>query len=429
MFGHPLGLYILFFTEMWERFSYYGMRAILVLYLVAQTESGGLGWTNQEALSLYGWYTMFVYLMSIPGGMIADKILGQKKSVMLGGLLLVVGHSLMAYTAPWAFYTALCLIVLGVGLLKPNISTMVGGLYDHKDDRRDAGFTIFYIGINLGAFLASLIVGYVGERIGWHYGFALAGIGMALGQAVFIWGQKHLKDVGNLDRYNLKVGESHRPPLTLVEKDRIRVLLISFLIVIVFWAAYEQGGGFLNLYADQLTNRILLGWEIPASWFQALNPIFIIGFGGVVAWIWTVLAKRHREPSAIFKMGLGTVIMGLGFVLMIGAAVQRIQEPSGLSSLWWLVGAYWFHTIGELALSPVALAYITKLSPKHLVASMMGVYFAATGLANKLAAELGAMSEKLGDLGVFVLIASLSIGLGSLLMFYTRRINRLAHED
>lgn len=198
IFGHPLGLFILFFTEMWERFSFYGMRAILVLYLVAKTEQGGLGWTQGEALSLYGWYTMLVYLMSIPGGYIADNFLGQKRSVMAGGLLLVLGHSLMAYPTIPAFYCALGLIILGVGLLKPNISTMVGGLYGPRDGRRDSAFTIFYMGINIGAFLSSLIVGYVGERIGWHYGFALAGVGMALGQIVFMWGQKHLKSVGNL---------------------------------------------------------------------------------------------------------------------------------------------------------------------------------------------------------------------------------------
>jgi len=434
LFGHPIGLYVLFFTEMWERFSYYGMRAILVLYLVATAKEGGLGWTNAQALQLYGTYTMLVYLMSVPGGIIADRLLGQKKCVFFGGVLLVAGHSLLAYQAPWAFYTALALIILGVGMLKPNISTMVGGLYGSSDTRRDAAFTIFYMGINVGAFFASLIVGYVGERIGWHYGFALAGIGMALGQVVFVWGQKHLRHVGNIERATPTLGTPNalaapKRPFTKYEKDRIKVLLISFLIVIVFWASYEQAGGFLNLYAEKFTNRYLFGWQVPASWFQSLNPIFILVFGGVIAAIWTWMGKRNKEPSAIFKMGLGTVIMGLGFVLMIGSALQKFSSSSGLSNMGWLVGAYWFHTIGELALSPVSLAYITKISPKRITSSMMGLYFAATGVANKFAAELGSLSGKLGALGVFILISCISIGFGLLLIFFTRPINRLAHEE
>lgn len=429
LWGHPKGLYVLFFTEMWERFSYYGMRALLVLYLVAQTQNGGLGWTNEEALKLYGLYTMLVYLTSIPGGIIADRYLGHNRSVMFGGLLLVAGHSLMAYTALWAFYSAITLIILGCGLLKPNISTLVGGLYQTHDTRRDSAFTIFYMGINLGGFLASLIVGYVGEKIGWHYGFGLAGIGMALGQFVFIWGQKYLKGVGTLVAKTEDPKTHERIPLTRHEKNRIRVLFVAFAIAIIFWCSFEQAGGFLNLYASQYTNRYLFGWEVPASWFQSLNPGFIIVFAGLVAAVWVWLGKRNREPSAIFKMGLGTVIMGMGFVLMVLAALERRENSSGLSSLWWLVGAYWFHTIGELALSPVVLAYITKIAPKRMVASMMGLYFAATGLANKLAAELGAMSEKLGDLAVFAIIAGFSILFGLLLMLVAKKVTSWAHEE
>jgi POT family proton-dependent oligopeptide transporter len=247
LFGHPVGLFVLFFTEMWERFSYYGMRAILVLYLVAQTqgENAGLGWSNGEALSLYGWYTMLVYVASIPGGWIADKFLGQKKAVLYGGILLVAGHSILAVEQMWAFYTGLGLIIAGVGLLKPNISTMVGGLYKQGDIRRDKGFTIFYIGINVGAFLAALIVGYVGEKYGWHYGFGLAGIGMALGLVQYLAGQKHLQNVGNFlgASGNAEEKEAMNKPLTKIEKDRVVVLFISFLLVIVFWGAFEQAGG------------------------------------------------------------------------------------------------------------------------------------------------------------------------------------------
>ena len=281
LFGHPSGLYVLFFTEMWERFSYYGMRAILVLYLVAQTTSdnAGLGWSNGEALALYGWYTMLVYVASIPGGFIADKLIGQRKSVLYGGILLCFGHGILAVEEMWAFYTGLGLIIAGVGLLKPNISTMVGGLYKQGDIRRDKGFAIFYIGINIGAFLSSIIVGTGGEVYGWHYGFGLAGIGMALGLIQYVLGQKYLKHIGNF----LGASENNhdieliKKPLTKEEKDSVIVLFISFLLVIVFWGAFEQAGGLMNIYASEKTNRILsfslpyIGNEVPASWFQSLN--------------------------------------------------------------------------------------------------------------------------------------------------------------
>ncbi|RLD85300.1 MAG: MFS transporter, partial [Bacteroidetes bacterium] len=306
LFGHPTGLFVLFFTEMWERFSYYGMRAILTLYLVSKTTeaNSGLGWSNTEALELYGWYTMFVYLMSIPGGYIADKFIGQKKSVLVGGILLVIGHGILAYTEMWAFYTGLVLIVLGVGMLKPNISTMVGSLYKKGDLRRDKGFTIFYIGINIGSFLASIIVGYVGEVIGWHYGFGLAGIGMLLGLLVYYFGQPYLQNVGNFigDSTSKEDKELLNKPLTKIEKDRIIVLFISFLLVIVFWGAYEQAGGLLNLYALEKTNRMFMGMEVPASWFQSLSALFIIIIGTAVARYWAKRKLKGKNASSIFKM-------------------------------------------------------------------------------------------------------------------------------
>jgi len=309
LFGHPVGLYVLFFTEMWERFSYYGMRAILVLYLVgATTESNaGLGWTNGEALALYGWYTMLVYVASIPGGWIADKFLGQKKSVLYGGILLVAGHSILAIEEMWAFYSGLGLIIAGVGLLKPNISTMVGGLYKQGDIRRDKGFTIFYIGINIGAFLSSLIVGYVGEVHGWHYGFGLAGIGMALGLLQYVLGQKHLKNVGNFlgASENAEEKEAMKKPLTKIEQDRVIVLFISFLLVIVFWGAFEQAGGLMNIYAKEKTARVLMGWEVPASWFQSLNAMFIIFLGTSVAAYWANRKLKGKVSTSLFKMILG----------------------------------------------------------------------------------------------------------------------------
>lgn len=394
LFGHPIGLYVLFFTELWERFSYYGMRAILVLFIYSSIEDGGLGWTKTEALELYGWYTMLVYVMSIPGGILADKMLGQKKTVMLGGLLLCLGHGILAVQATWAFYAGLGLIILGVGCLKPNISTMVGGLYKQGDVRRDKGFTIFYIGINIGAFLAAIIVGYVGENIGWHYGFGLAGIGMIIGQIVYIWGQKHLKHVGNFLGTSSEADKAlMKKPLSKIEKDRMIVLFISFLIIIVFWGAFEQAGGLLNIYAKEKTNLSLGFMDVPASWFQSVNALFIIIFGTSVAAYWVNRKRKGKEVSSLFKMAIGTIIMGSGFLLMAGASAQAGGEAYGKASMIWLVAAYLLHTIGELCASPVALSFITKLAPVKYGAIMMGVYFAATGLGNKLAGSIGEASQ------------------------------------
>lgn len=454
LFGHPVGLYILFFTEMWERFSYYGMRAILVLYLVSATTGGnaGLGWTGSEAIALYGWYTMLVYVASIPGGIIADKLLGQKKTVLVGGIILVIGHGILAVEEMWAFYSGLALIIVGVGMLKPNISTMVGGLYREGDVRRDKGFTIFYIGINLGAFLSSLIVGYVGEEIGWHWGFGLAGIAMAFGLLVYLWGQKYLREVGNLlsqaerdegaslggmfkdllksplqliitsilmvlSVYYL-VMESipygllfifltlvtalmlmvYKDLTTQVMKDRYIVMILSFLLVVVFWGAFEQAGGLMNIYALEKTDRTfsytlpLIGSEVPATWFQSLNALFIIIFGVAVANFWAKRKLKNKEASSIFKMATGVIIMGLGFIFMAMAADNYVpyQEKS---AMYWLVLAYLLHTIGELCSSPVALSFITKLAPVKYASLMMGVYFAATGLGNKVAGLIGEFSQ------------------------------------
>lgn len=428
--GHPRGLYILFFTELWERFSFYGMRAILVLFLVASATGAnpGLGWTESEALKLYGIYTFLVYLSSIPGGIIADKWLGQKKTVFLGGVLLVAGHSILAVQALWAFYTGLALIIAGVGCLKPNISTMVGGLYAPGDDRRDKGFTIFYIGINMGAFLAALIVGYVGETYGWHYGFGLAGIGMAIGQIVFILGQKHLRGVGEASK-SLSASDQaiKNQPLTRVEKDRIIVMLISFLLIIVFWGAFEQAGGLMNLYADQKTDRLIgfLNWRIPASWFQSVNAFFIITLGAPVAAFWYNWKHKGKESSSIFKMALGVIIMGWGFLFMAAASFQFQNE--GSSAMYWLVLAYLFHTVGELCASPVALSYITKLSPLKYGSIMMGVYFAATGFGNYVAGWVGVWSQSAGELEIFIGIAVFCTIVGGLVIALLKPLKRLAH--
>ncbi|MFT6982409.1 MAG: dipeptide/tripeptide permease [Crocinitomicaceae bacterium] len=394
--GHPTGLFVLFFTEMWERFSYYGMRGLLILYIATSAtstdpEGPGLGWTSGDAIWIYGWYTMLVYVMSIPGGILADKFIGQKKAVMIGGFLLVAGHGILAIPSDTAFFTGLGLIILGVGCLKPNISTMVGGLYQPGDIRRDKGFTIFYIGINIGAFLAGITVAVVANYWGWHAGFGLAGIGMALGQVVFMLGQKHLRHVGNF------IGKSEDPettaaakkPLTKIEKDRVVVLLLSFLIIIVFWAAFEQAGGLMNLYTDVKVDRM----GIPTAVFQSLNAGYIIIFGSLIAGAWVLWRKKGREASSLFKMAIGTIIMGLGFVFMMFASKEASSETFGKAALYWIFLAYLFHTIGELCTSPVSLSFITKLAPLKYASILMGVYFAATGFGNKIAGSIGEASQ------------------------------------
>jgi len=481
--GHPVGLYILFLTEMWERFSYYGMRAILVLYLVGEVgiENAGLGWSNEDALALYGWYTMFVYVASIPGGIIADKILGQKKSVFVGGMLLVAGHSVLAIEAMWAFYTGLVLIVMGVGMLKPNISTMVGGLYPKEEqNRRDIGFYIFYMGINLGAAASALIVGYIGETIGWHYGFGLAGIGMAFGQLTYWYGQRYLTHVGNLviderdesektdsnlifsifksnnslvgfmitfalgmfiwlynDSLNyglLAMGLAFAVGVAIVvyndgnkiEKDRILVTYLSFLIIIVFWGSFEQAGGLLNVYAKQKTDLLIGNFLVPASWFQSVNAIFILIFATIVGSFWVWWRNRKRESSSLFKMAIGVIIMGWGFFFMSAASMQ--YETEGLSSMHWLVLAYLFHTIGELCASPVALSFITKLAPDRWMAFMMGAYFAATGLGNKVAGLLGESATEIGEFKIFTGIAIFCTIFGLLVLLIIKPLKRLTHK-
>ena len=427
LFGHPAGLFILFFTEMWERFSYYGMRAILVLYLVSESTgfNPGLGWSNGDALALYGWYTMMVYVMSVPGGYIADKLLGQKKSVLFGGILLVIGHSTLAIEQMWAFYTGLVFIVLGCGMLKPNISTMVGGLYKPGDIRRDKGFTIFYIGINLGAFISSLVVGYVGEVYGWHYGFGLAGIGMALGLLQYLIGLKYLKQVGDFLGATKDNKEVMNKPLTKIEIDRIVVLLISFLLVIVFWGAFEQAGGLMNIYTMEKTDRFIGDWQVPASWFQSINAMFIIFFGTAVAIFWANRKLKGMVSTSLFKMCLGLIIMGVGFFFMTGATAQ--YEATGSSAMYWLVFAYLFHTIGELCLSPVALSYVTKLAPVKYASIMMGIYFAMTGFGSKLAGLLGEWSSSLGEYTIFTGIALTSVLLGLLVLMIRPRLEALTH--
>ncbi|MCX2679959.1 peptide MFS transporter [Galbibacter sp. EGI 63066] len=428
LFGHPKGLYILFFTELWERFSYYGMRALFVLFLVAETTENnpGFGWTNNEALALYGWYTMLVYVSSIPGGWIADRLLGQKKTVMLGGVLLCIGHSVLALNSVTSFYVGCLFVILGVGCLKPNISSMVGGLYKQKDQRRDLGFYIFYMGINIGGFTAPIICGYVGEQINWHYGFGLAAIGMFFGQLVYIWGQKYLKNVGNLiSRKNETDRAILDRPLTKVEKDRVIVLLLSFLLIILFWAAFEQAGGLMNLYAEQKTDRHLLGWVIPASVFQSANSFFIITLATAVGAFWLRWRKKGKEASSLFKIAVGIIIMALGFGFMSAAAAEA--DSTGSSAMYWLILAYLFHSIGELCSSPVSLSFITKLAPLKYASIIMGGYWAAVGLGNKAAGLIGESAQTMGEFEIFTGIAVIWSLIGVIVILLLKPLKRLTH--
>ena len=336
LLGHPRGLFILFFTEMWERFSFYGMRAILVLYLTAQStgDNPGLEWTSKEALALYGWYGMFVYFMGIFGGLAADKWLGQKKSVIIGGIFIIIGQFALSVDSLSMFYLGLVLLVCGVGLLKPNISTMVGGLYKKGDGRRDSGFTIFYIGINIGALAAPATIGVVGEFYDWQLAFSLAGFGMILGQLVFVFGRKYLKGVGELLKESKTEGHLANQPLTKEEKDRVVVLLLSFLVVIVFWAAYEQAGGLMNLFARDSVDRSFFGWEVPTTVFQSLHAFYVVILGAPMAWLWLRWSKRGKESSAVFKMAVGMIIMAISFVALMAAvweislsAIGKIFHP------------------------------------------------------------------------------------------------------
>ncbi|MGB3773706.1 MAG: peptide MFS transporter [Leeuwenhoekiella sp.] len=428
LFGHPIGLYILFFTELWERFSYYGMRALFVLYLVAEQNSDnpGFGWTNTEALSLYSWYTMLVYIASIPGGWVADKLLGQKKTVLIGGILLCIGHSILAFESEFSFYIGCFFIILGVGGLKPNISSMVGGLYKQGDERRDLGFYIFYMGINIGGFLAPIACGFLAEYYGWHWGFGLAAIGMLLGQVVYMWGQKHLTHVGNLiSRENEADRAILDKPLTSVEKDRVKVLLLSFLLIILFWAAFEQAGGLMNLYADEKVDRNLFGFLIPASVFQSVNSFFIITLATLVGGFWYRWKKKGKESSSIFKMAIGLIIMALGFGFMSAAAVE--YQETGSSAIYWLILAYLFHTIGELCASPVSLSFITKLAPLKYASIIMGMYWAATGLGNKLAGLIGQYAQDLGEFETFTGIAIIWSLIGLIVITLLKPLKRLTH--
>ena len=445
-FGHPRGLSTLFFTEMWERFSYYGIRPLLVLFMSAAILDGGFGFDRSAASAIVGIYAACVYLASLPGGWIADRWLGLRRAIWWGGVLIAVGHVCIALSSVFAhtaFFLGLVFIVLGTGLLKPNISAAVGDLYPEGGSRRDAGYSIYYMGINIGALLAPLITGLLGERVGWHFGFGAAGIGMLLGLVTFrlraadtlgniglapatgpeeqqrvklmtgigvalIFLVVVLATVGVLRIDPVSVAEKmsmvmlamallyfaylfFAAKLTGHEKKGVAVIVVLFIFATIFWAAFEQAPTSLNLFARDFTDRNLLGWEVPTLWLQSANSFFVVTLAPVFAWLWVSLGRRGLELSSPAKFSFGLLLAGLGFLVMVGAA-NRVIAGGGDAikvSMLWLVLSYFLQTLGELSLSPVGLSSMTKLAPKKFVGQMMGVWFMASALGNLIAGLVG----------------------------------------
>ncbi|HEX8355695.1 MAG TPA: peptide MFS transporter [Pyrinomonadaceae bacterium] len=423
--GHPRGLTTLFFTELWERFSYYGMRAILVLYMVAPAAQGGLGFDTKHAASIYGTYTMSVYLTALPGGLIADKWLGARLAVLLGGIVIACGHFTMIFQSTNFLYAGMALIAIGTGLLKPNISAMVGGLYSENDPRRDSGFSLFYMGINMGAVLAPLVCGYLGQSEGfksflasngfnpaasWHWGFGAAGVGMILGLVVFLAQRGRLRQAEGRIAERQGGGaaeESRDQKLTPGDWKRIAAIFIFFLFTMLFWAAYEQKGASLNLFAAKLVRTEVFGFGFPSSWLQSLTPLFVIILATPFSVLWVRMGDR--QPSSPAKFALGMLFIGLAYLLFMTPAAWL--TAGGKVSPLWLVGLYFFEVIGEMCLSPVGLSTVTKLSPARLVGIMMGVWFLASSLGSKLAGYLSGFFDAESPATLVRLYGGIAVGL------------------
>jgi len=434
---HPPGLALLFAVEMWERFSYYGMRALLILYLVDQHT--GVGWARSTAARVYGLYNMLVYLTPVAGGYLADRYIGTHRSMVIGGAIIAAGHFSMAIPTTPSFFLGLVLIIVGTGFFKSNVSTMVGQLYRQGDPRRDSGFTIFYMGVNAGAFMGPLVCGYLGEspRFGWHYGFGAAGVGMVLGLLLYLrLKSRYLPGIGEApSRQAVEARADSTGRLPRDERDRVLALFVIFFFVIFFWMAFEQAGSSMNLFASDRTDRLVLGYRFPASWFQSVNPVVILLFAPIFAALWTYLGRKRREPSTPIKMASAMLLVAIGFVFMVGGA--RSSDGGMLASPLWLVAAYAFHTWGELCLSPVGLSLVTKLAPAKFASLFMGLWFFATAISELLAGQLAAITDKVARGEVFHLfggqadfffifvVSSLIGGLGLLLL--TPWLKRLMH--
>jgi POT family proton-dependent oligopeptide transporter len=444
--GHPVGLFVLFFTEMWERFSYYGMRSLLVLYMVnylfikpevgrevlgfnavkATLESifGPLG-TQPLSSQIYGLYTAFVYATPFFGGLLADKILGQRKTVVLGAVLMAIGHFLMAVES--LFFVALMFLIFGNGAFKPNISTQVGSLYPEGDSRRDGAFTIFYMGINLGAFFSPLVCGTLGQTVGWHYGFGAAGVGMIIGLVIYLSGQKYLVE-DNISKTRSVAGPKEKEPLSKDEWKRVWALIILCGLNIVFWGCYEQQGNTMQLWADRNTNWSILGWKMPSTWFQSFNPIMIFAFAPLLNLVWAWQARRGREPDSVQKMAIGCFLLGLSYIIMIIAA--QGMTPEVRRNVMWLAGTTFVITIGELFLSPIGLSLVTKVAPARIVSMMMGVWFLSSFFGNYLSGYLGTFWEKMPHTSFFLMLTMLGLSAGLAMLAFSKPIRNVVsrHE-
>ena len=465
-FGHPRGLATLFLVELWERFSYYGMRGLLILFMAAPASRGGMGMPLPEAGAIYGLYTGMAYLICLPGGWVADRILGARRAVMLGGVIIAFGHFCLALPQTYTFFVGLVFVVIGTGLLKPNVSTMVGELYEKNDARRDAAFSIFYMGINIGAFTAPLACSYLGENVNWHYGFGLAGIGMTAGVIQFYFGQKHLGPAGlapvstPADRRNffwyglgglvfvvvmgilafrgaisiLQLSSGFGFILTAtvvivfagmlifgkwtpIERGRIVMIVILFAAASLFWSIYEQAGSTLNLFAERNTDRTLPWMTFPAGWFQALPALYVITLAPVFAWIWVKLGPRN--PVAPTKFVIGLFFGGLSFIVLVPIAAKLGVSPG------WLAFTYLLQTIGELCISPVGLSAMTKLAPQRIAGLVMGIWFVALSVGDYISGRLASVYEQFPLPQLFGYVGLSALVLGAVMLLFLRPMKKL----
>ena len=426
--GHPRGLSTLFFTEMWERFSYYGMRAFLILYLVGPVASGGLGFGPVAAASVYGTYTGSAWGAGILGGLVADRLLGQFNAVLVGGSIIALGHFTLAFKALPAFYTGLALVALGTGLLKPNVSTLVGSLYEPGDRRRDAGFSIFYMGINSGGLFGPIVAGYLAQRVDWHAGFACAGFGMAFGLVQYWVGRGRLKH--GLDRLardratrtqEVASNAGASTGFSRQEWSRILAIVIFFVFASLFWGAYEQAGSTLNLFADQYSSLTILGYTFPSSWLQSVQPVCVVLFAPLFAWLWRRLGRY--EPSSPAKFAYGLLFVSLAFLLLVPAGA--FAQGGSKVSPWWLIVAYAITEVGELCLSPVGLSVVTKLSPVRIVGLMMGVFFLSNAAGNKIAGWAAGFLGAMPIATLFGTVAAVTLGASVVLFVMVPWIKKL----
>ena len=478
-FGHPRGLATLFFTEMWERFSYYGMRALLILFMTATVDEGGLGFDIRLAGVVYGIYTALVYMTNLPGGWIADRFIGARRAVFVGGVIITLGHICLMFSHIFFFYGGLFLVIIGTGLLKPNVSTMVGDLYTKVDKRREGGFSIFYMGINVGAFIAPLICGYLGQKVDWHYGFGAAAVGMFLGLVQYKMTEKHLGEIGlpsnkaldnqalsnarqqlfmglgifaltasmlfglvyfgilniNANNLSLLFGGIYvvlcfgyfgslfmQTEWTEAERGRLKVIVVLFIAAALFWASYEQVGSTLNLFAKQFSENSLFGNEFPSSWWQSVHALLIIFLAPVFAGLWVYLAKRNQEPSIPVKFSVGLLFAGFSFLILVPAALFLAANTGAKVGPQWLFSVFFLQTLGELCLSPVGLSSMTKLAPQRIVGQMMGVWFLAASVGNFVSGQVSSYFETFPLAKIFFTVFAFAASLGVILFIFRKRL-------